>query len=81
MAAAAIANYVVHEITGNINEEIVDCTTVTTGDWYISKFSDIIAVYCTGIGHLAFVASITGRLIVITCTGGDHVHLRVIGRP
>jgi hypothetical protein len=79
--AAAIANYVVKEITGNISEELVDATSVASGDWYISKFTEILNVQCTGIGHLAFVASITGRLIVITCTGGDHVHLRVIGRP
>ena len=78
MGAAVIAVYTTKEITGNICEEIVDATLVTTSDWYLSRFSTIKNVQCTGIGADAFVLSITGNKIVITGTAG-HIHLRIIG--
>jgi hypothetical protein len=79
MVAAVITTYVPKEITGRMSEEIVNCYLTTTADWYLSKFPTIVNCQCSGIGHTAFVLSITGNKIVITGTAGDRIHLRITG--
>jgi len=81
MAAAVITSYNVKELTGNISEEMVDVYITTTGDWFLSKFSEILNVQASGIGAAAFVAAIAGNKITLTATATTRVHLRIIGRP
>ena len=82
MGAALIAEASIRrrEINPSIGMEVISATTTTTGDWLFSKFGTIHSVFCTGIGHAAFVTSIgADSKITITCTGGDIVELLVFG--